>query len=66
MKTHVFATGGLYSPHGEPCDAHFIMNACVLFDILCNVQQKQLLNAMIELGIARTIFNIGLTPTEFI
>ncbi len=60
MKTHVFATGGLYSPLESR------VNACVLFDVLCNVQQKQELTAMIELGIVRTIFNIGLTPTEFI
>ncbi len=30
MKTHGFATEGLYSPP-EPCDAHFIMDAYTLF-----------------------------------
>ncbi len=48
----------------EPCEAHFIMDAHALFDVLRTVQQKHPPTAMITLGIARAIFNI--TPIGFI
>jgi len=42
----------------EPCEARFITDVQSLFDDLWTVQLQHPLTAMIELGIARTIFNI--------
>ncbi len=48
----------------EPCEAHFIMDACALFGVFWTIEQKHPPTAMIMLGIARTFFNI--TPIGFI
>ncbi len=42
----------------ELCEARFIMDGCSLFDVLWTVEQKHPLNAMIMLGIVRTIFYV--------
>ncbi len=44
----------------EPCEARFIMDACILFDVFWTVKQKHPPTAMITLEIARTIFYITL------
>ncbi len=42
----------------EPCEAHFIMDARILFDVFLTVEQKHQSTAMITLVMARTTFNI--------
>ncbi len=48
----------------EQCEAHFNMHAHALFDVFWTVEQKHAHTAMIQLGIARTIFYI--TPIGFV
>ncbi len=48
----------------ELCEAHYIMDACTLFDVFWTVKEKHPPTAMKRFGIARTIFNI--TPIGFV
>ncbi len=57
IKTHRFATGGLYSPP-VPCEVCFIMDAHALFDYFWTVEQKHPPTPIITLGRARNIFNV--------
>ncbi len=57
---HQFTTEGLYPP---PCDAHFNIDECALFNYFGTVEQKHPLTPILMLGRARTF---RLTPIGFV